>query len=79
MSAIGFKRPGLECEHCHELFALSLSRPDVKKPADLPDPFQATWGRRPLIHDPPSESSRRQAPHNWILAENRYGINSCLT
>jgi hypothetical protein len=42
MSAAGFRRPGLACEHCHEPFALFLARPDARKVDELPDPFLAT-------------------------------------
>ena len=42
MSAIGFNRPGLACEHCGEPFALFPARPDAKKAEELPNPFDAT-------------------------------------
>jgi hypothetical protein len=42
MSAVGFNRPGLACEHCGEPFALFPARPDAKKAEELPNPFDAT-------------------------------------
>jgi hypothetical protein len=41
----GFTRPGVECSHCGEPFALFLATRDVKKVGELPDPFRAKCPR----------------------------------
>ena len=37
----GFKRPGLECVHCHEAFFLFLAVKNLVRIEDLSDPFLA--------------------------------------
>jgi hypothetical protein len=40
-SASGFKRPGVECSHCGESFALFSATAKIVKVEDLADPFPA--------------------------------------